>query len=371
MTVFLSTHWIAKDAISHNIKRIISANLNDQNCFPSNVLEEQPLSSICEIGFCLNVLKKHIEIVALVNQVAAVLTESFPLGVRLSIKSKHSDRKRFTSFMTSFDPALQLIALEEMTVLIKAGSYFPPSQTIAIAMNPQFMKNSMFVHLVFRWVMSFFVKDLSPKLLTEIYSASETIWFGKPANSVRLHAIQKKVIGMSTASLKQSHRELVMIHDYCMAQVKAGFVTNGLVDTWVSLCSKTKEHQQFCDAMESWMSGSIGPAAIGATETVATHRQGNGGDGIGSMRYFFGLFNCVLAMERQNRKLGHTDLMAQYTGVHRRAFELLDDPKLRVFAPILAMFPEDVPVPSYMETFLQESIDKIQRGYSLEAEHEW
>jgi hypothetical protein len=50
-----------------------------------------------------------------------------------------------------------------------------------------------------------------------------------------------------------------------------------------------------------------------------------------------------------------TDLIAQY---------------IEVFAPILAMFPEDVPVANYIETLLREGMDKSQRGCVLEAAHE-
>jgi hypothetical protein len=273
--------------------------------------------------------------------------------------------------MTCPDPSLQLIALEEMTTLIKGGQFFPSSPTIEAAMTPQFMKNSIFVHLTFRWIMTFFTKELSSRLLTKIYQASETIWFGRPANSLRLHAIQKKVIAMSSASLKNSKRELAMIQDYCIGQIKSGFVTPGLIDVFTSLCTKTKDSRQFCEVTESWLAGPIGPGTLTIAESIAQHRQANGVDPSGQMRYFFGLFNCEVLGEKQNRGGGHANVISRYTGAYKRAIELLGHPKLRVFAPILAMFPEDVPVPSEIEAFFDANLEKIQRTFSLEAEHEW
>jgi hypothetical protein len=52
---------------------------------------------------------------------------------------------------------------------------------------------------------------------------------------MRLHAIQKKVVTASSATIRQPKKELAMIHDYCLAQVSAGFVTGGLIDMFVAL----------------------------------------------------------------------------------------------------------------------------------------
>jgi hypothetical protein len=89
------------------------------------------------------------------------------------------------------------------------------------------------------------------------------------------------------------------------------------------------------------------------------------------MHYFFALFNATVAAERQRRGTGFAEIAAKYAGVYRRALEMLGDPKLRIFAPVLAMFPDDVQVPPQLDAFIEQNRDKIQRAYALEAEHEW
>jgi hypothetical protein len=261
-----------------------------------------------------------------------------------------------------------------MTSLIKSGAYITQSRIISAIAHPQFMKNSLFVHLVFRWVMAVFARDLSAKMLTEIYTAAETVWFSRPAHSIRLHVIQRKIISASNAGAKQSRRELAMINEYCISQVKAGFVTIGLIEVFVALSIKSKDHQPFFRAVGDWVASLSGAAAIPIAQAIALHHLSYGSDAGAAqlqMRYFYVLFNCIIVRGKQNRALGHAEWTAKYTGVYRRALELLNDPRLRVFAPVLAMFADDVPVPAEVEAFFQQNVDRIERFYTLDSAHEW
>jgi hypothetical protein len=83
------------------------------------------------------------------------------------------------------------------------------------------------------------------------------------------------------------------------------------------------------------------------------------------------MFNAVVVAEKKRRKLTHERLSGKYQGVHRRALELLSHPKLRVFAPMLAQFADDVPVPAEIERFFQEAEQNVVRTYTTDACHEW
>jgi hypothetical protein len=87
--------------------------------------------------------------------------------------------------------------------------------------------------------------------------------------------------------------------------------------------------------------------------------------------YFFQRFNAVVATEKRDREIRHQRVTALYEGVHRKALELLEDPKFRIFAPVLAMFPEDVPVPPEIDEFLAVQRDQILRVHVVESAHEW
>jgi hypothetical protein len=69
--------------------------------------------------------------------------------------------------------------------------------------------------------------------------------------------------------------------------------------------------------------------------------------------------------------MGHAAVAAKYCGVYRRALDLLGDPKLRIFAPLFAMFPEDVPVPREIEDFFAAQSERIARVHVVESAHEW
>jgi hypothetical protein len=92
---------------------------------------------------------------------------------------------------------------------------------------------------------------------------------------------------------------------------------------------------------------------------------------IAQCRYFFALFNAVVAAERKGCTWLRRKLMGRFSGVYRRALELLEDPKLRMFAPVLALFPEDVPVPPELARFFEDSAGRITCVHEREVAHEW
>jgi hypothetical protein len=74
---------------------------------------------------------------------------------------------------------------------------------------------------------------------------------------------------------------------------------------------------------------------------------------------FLQLFGAVVAVERRQRAVARVTVA--FKGVSRRPLELLDDPKLRVRAPVL---PE-------IEQFFIAQRDKIVRGHVAQSTHSW
>jgi hypothetical protein len=168
-----------------------------------------------------------------------------------------------------------------------------------------------------------------------------------------------------------------MIEDYCIAQFQKGFVTSSVLETLSTLCLNFPERTVWFDTVRTWLQNANGPAAIELVELIAIHGVLNDRAGreaarlIPSSPYFFGLFNAIVAAEKMNRAIMHCEVSEKYTGVFRRALEFLEHPKLRIFSPILAMFPEDVPMPPVFDAFLAENAGKIQRMHQTESAHEW
>jgi hypothetical protein len=255
--------------------------------------------------------------------------------------------------------------------------FFPSRNLVCLTTTPCFIKNALFVTSIFNFAVALLSRPILMTLLTDVYVAAETLWFSAPVHSVRLCLIQKRVTTFSKRGMKDGRPEARMIEAYCLKQFRADRVTVALIEAFSAHCTKRGEPQKFFNAVREWLPCAGGPSAVELAEAVALYAVASEPEApdvetlLPIFPSFFALFNAVATAERKRRGLGHQGLRERFRGVYNRALELLDDPKLRIFSPVLAMFAEDTPVPAELETFFVENTDRIQRAYEAEAAHEW
>jgi hypothetical protein len=210
----------------------------------------------------------------------------------------------------------------------------------------------------------------------DLYAAAER-WFAAPTEHSRLAVLQKRIINLSYPVRLRTRKDVRMIENFCVAQIRRGFVSSGLLDVYATLCGRTHEWRAFFEVLSECVAGREGPAAISVLEQMALQALAADPETVEAARvvpetpYFFGFFNAVIAVEKKNKAMRHEDLARKMEGVHRRALELLEHPKFRFFAPLYALFEEAVEVPGALEDFLDQNLDRMKATYETESAHEW
>jgi hypothetical protein len=202
---------------------------------------------------------------------------------------------------------MQLIVIEEMTRLAKAADGQLPLRAL-FTRKP--VMTSAYLHALFTFApiaVALWLR-LPPELLDQAMRIRVGDWFASRVASSRGCAIIKRAL---TADLHSAMTQ------YCVRAV-----TPFVIEVFTMLC----ETDRFFKRMR-------GPAAIPVAEAV------------------------VFA----------TALAAKYCGVSRRSFDLLEDPKQRIFA----MFPGDVPVPREIDDFFAAQNERVARVHVVESTHEW
>lgn len=87
--------------------------------------------------------------------------------------------------------------------------------------------------------------------------------------------------------------------------------------------------------------------------------------------HFYVLFNALVSIQKKNRSMVNVELQKRFSGVQLKALEMLNDPKFRIFAPLLALIEHDHEIPIVLKNYLDSIQDKIQRVYITDHFHEF
>jgi hypothetical protein len=215
-------------------------------------------------------------------------------------------------------------------------------------------------------------RRLARKHVKQIFDAVPRL-FADNGSAARLAILFKRLLGF----LEPRGREVRAIHEFCVQTAVAMGPPLAVMDLFTAVCSKNRDSSDFFRVMERCIATVAGYNAAVLAEATAIHAFSCVEDArdaiavVPSCSVFFVLFNAVVASEKKHRRMGHEKLIEKYKGVHRRALEMLSDPKFRVFAPMFALFPEDVEVPAAVEEFLRETAGRVQRIDVVDQCHSW
>jgi hypothetical protein len=259
---------------------------------------------------------------------------------------------------------MQIIAMDELTKRMQSDpDYVPPSEVVDGLCSPRAVTGP-YLDSAYSALSMVASKPIVKKLVKQIVNVSlNRLFADSPA---RLAIIVKRVL----PSLRG--KQLASIVNYCVRIAESQPLPPAVMDLFTTIADKGR----FLEALGKCMqvAGYSAAAMAEATAVQAFAWVEDTSDAVNVVprcEAFYQLFNAVVVCEKKHRKMGHERLMERYTGVYRRALELLTVPKLRIFAPMFAMFPEDVPVPGVIEEFLRENEEKIVRLHVVDEYHEW
>jgi hypothetical protein len=215
---------------------------------------------------------------------------------------------------------------------------------------------------------------LPPVDHTELYVRCASEWFALSACSGLLIRIARRLVLAHQA--KHSHVLKVLEKDL-IDQVHRRNASATLVEVFTFLTHRLRYNHQLFEVMHEYLIDQTGYDAVPVIEAVAGFGAQSGFDRndvtsvIPTCADFYGTFSAIVIAIKKNRSLKPDALAGKYKGVYRKALDLLGDAKLRVFAPMLAMFPDDAPVPAQILSFFDQIRDKITRTHKPDTEHEW
>ena len=208
------------------------------------------------------------------------------------------------------------------------------------------------------------------KVLRDAFTRSYKYFFKAPCSQIRLMGVMNRLLPFlvrpdDISTIREFVESLIKGHTYFPSCAIDFMVT-------FNRMTKNEESQLFPDFLKY----ADGPLAITVAEAVTL--AGESAEYLRDTLYavptcssFFAYFNAIVAIEKRYRDLEHPEIIQLYRGVHRIALEYLNNPKLRIFAPMFALSAQDVPIPEEVEKYISDTTEKISRVHSVDAHHEW
>jgi hypothetical protein len=375
MTVYLSTHEQSAKGIANNLKRVISKEIGADGLLPPPALSNLPAADIVEIVFAIMTSKKYVDLKPIMSQLAPLLPATNAYSLRLFYSDPCLAQFRPAALpVASIDPAIQIIAFEELTKQMQSDlDWVPSNDQFASFCSGRFAYLEPCLAAVYALLLLLTSRKLLPKQIKQVFDASMTKLFPDGGNAPRLAVILKRLL----PCLELRGKEVKAIQMFCVQTAKSQGLPPAVLDLFTSVCDKLRENPLFVETVQSCLETVAGYNQATLAESCATQGFSFVSDTsdviavVPKCSLFFSMFNAVVVSEKKHRQMGHARFAAGFQGVHKRALELLSVPKFRIFAPMLALFPEDIPVPEAIETFFVEHEDKIQRLHVQDQYHEW
>jgi predicted anti-sigma-YlaC factor YlaD len=306
---------------------------------------------------------------SLAAQIAQTVTGSTAFGLRLALTARAPTD--FADALVHFDPAVQLAALDELTRIIKTDNVLPPPDILALIFTHRQSMSAAYLHALFAFASVALALPIPPEIADQALRICIGDWFASPVASNRGCTIIKRTLADATPE------QLALMNAFCLAKVRAGAMTSVITDVFTHVCQKQRNTALLFAETDAYFRSVSGPVTIPIAEALAVTKLSRAGEGddasvvLPPSDYFFQKFNAILAAEKREREMGHAKVTQMYSGVYSKALQLLEDPKFRIFAPVLAMFPDDRPVPPEIDEFLEAQGDRIARVHVVESAHEW
>jgi hypothetical protein len=274
--------------------------------------------------------------------------------------------------MSSPIPSVQTLAMDETALRMKRNPTFvPPAGCFDSIFNSKFVVTVVSASAFHEAAYMLTDNGLTRWQVNMIFRACGRALLNPPFIAKYISVMRRLA-----SSVKARGKIVPQVRDLC---ITLGDRRNPsrVIDCYMYVSGKLKDDIGCLAQLEVWLGSMFGMDAIDVAQDAAMHALTcvesitDAADVVPSCSDFLAVFNAVVAVEKKNRQLVHTRLMEKYHGVHRRALELLNIPKLRIFAPMFALFPEDIPVPEAIEEFFRESEARIQRTHAIDAYHEW
>ena len=363
-TVYLSVRSVAEGkefAVKYN--EVLAGKLRGQPVSPA---EE------AEIVYAVKTISKYTKTKKISKHLCASARLMSPYGSLMSLNGSDLENPTVPDLLKSAMPSVRIQAIDFVVACMKrASTLLPPKEIIDTILNQPYVLTSTIEDSLYPFILALGSKETLPvKVVRDAFTRSYKYFFKAPCSQIRLMGVMNRLLPFLAKP-----EELSTVREFVESLIKGHtYFPSCAIDFMITFNRMTKNEDSHL--FPDFLKYADGPLAVSAAEsvTLATESAGYLRDtlyAVPKCGSFFAYFNAIVAIEKRYRDLEHPEIVQEYRGVHRIALEYLNNPRLRIFAPMFALSAQDVPIPEEVDRYISDTTEKISRVHSIDAHHEW